>query len=129
MTIVQFELLEEGVYDSEIRYAFRNKTNGLYVGYDGFDTDFKRGISAFIREQELVPEFNKKLITKSHPEIIQLLTNSGMQSKEWNELGGFKNLEIVRFEIALDGKIYTPLNLLNLILASENEEDYEDTPG
>lgn len=134
MTIVQLELLEEGVYegvyDSEVLYAFRNKNSGLFVGYDGFDTDFKRGISDFIREQDLVTELNKKLITRTHQEILDLLTNKGMKSKEWDELGGFKSLEIVRLEVAIDGRVYTPLNLLNLILAADQDEiDYEDTTG
>jgi hypothetical protein len=133
MTIVQLELLDDdGVHDTEIVYAFRNKSSGLYVGYDGYDTDFKRGISDFIKERDLVMEFNKKLITRTHDEIIDLLTNKGMKSKEWDELGGFKTLEIVRMEVAIEGRVYTPLNLLNLILAAdrdENEIDYEDTTG
>jgi hypothetical protein len=133
MTIVQLELLDDdGVHDTEIVYAFRNKSSGLYVGYDGYDTDFKRGISDFIKERDLVTEFNKKLITRTHDEIIDLLTNKGMKSKEWDELGGFKTLEIVRMEVAIEGRVYTPLNLLNLILAAdrdENEIDYEDTTG
>lgn len=132
MTIVQLELLEEGVYDSEVLYAFRNKNSGLFVGYDGYDTDFKRGISDFIKEKDLVSEFNKKLITRTHQEIVDLLTNKGMKSKEWDELGGFKALEIVHLEVAIDGRVYTPLNLFNLIIASErdeNEIDYEDTIG
>lgn len=133
MTIVQLELLDDdGVHDTEIVYAFRNKSSGLYVGYDGYDTDFKRGISDFIKERDLVTEFNKKLITRTHDEIIDLLTNKGMKSKEWDELGGFKTLEIVRMEVAIEGRVYTPLNLLNLILVAdrdENEIDYEDTTG
>lgn len=134
MTIVQLELLEEGVYDSEVLYAFRNKNSGLFVGYDGYDTDFKRGISDFIKEKDLVAEFNKKLITRTHQEIVDLLTNKGMKSKDWDDLGGFKSLEIVRLEVAIDGRVYTPLNLLNLIIAAErgddeNEVDYEDTHG
>ena len=132
MTIVQLELADDVVYGSEVLYAFRNKNSGFFVGYDGYDTDFKRGISDFIKEKDLISEFNKKLITRTHDEIIDLLTNKGLKSKEWDELGGFKVLEIVQLKVAIDGKVYTPLNLLNLILAAdrdENEIDYEDTTG
>ena len=31
--------------DAGVYYAFRDKKTKLYLGYDGFDTDFAKGIS------------------------------------------------------------------------------------
>lgn len=124
--IIKVEDYLEEISCSGIYYAFRNKKTQLYVGYDGFDTDFARGISAFIHEYELVSEFNKKLITKTSLEVVDLLTTHPMSSKEWTQLGGFNNLEIVRLEFHVDGTKFTPSELLNLFMSSDTDPDFEE---
>ena len=125
--MIQIELLEDGICDSTVLYAFRDKKTQLLVGYDGYDTDFYRGISAFLREHEIVSELNKKLVTKTHPEILALLTDVGMNDKQWKDLGGFINLEVVRLNIEVTGDAYHPVALLNLI--NNDDIDYVEVYG
>lgn len=124
MTIVQFEL-EDGIRDELTVYAFRNKKEGLYVGYDGFDTDFSKGMSPFIREHELTNEYNKALYAVTHSEIVDMLTKRADHTKLWDRLGGFDNLDIIKLNIIADGTVYSPIDLLNLVMNEEHEIDYE----
>lgn len=125
MTFIHLELAEEGIRDENTVYVFRNKTEGLYVGYDGYDTDFYKGTSAFIREQELTNEYNKKLYAVTHATIIDMLTKKKEYDKLWGRLGGFDNLEIVKLNVVADGTVYDPIELLNLVMNEEQEIDYE----
>ena len=124
--MTQIELIDDELCDTGIYYIFRDKRTHLYVGYDGFDTDFVKGISAFIKHHEIVEEFNKKLVIKTHPEIINLLTTQTMGSKEWKQLGGINNIEIVRLELITEGRVFTPSGLLNLISRDDTDIDYEE---
>ena len=99
----------------------------MYLGYDGFDTDFAKGISPFIHESQLVSEFNKRLLTKTNLEIIDLLTIQTMGSKEWQQLGGVNAIDIVRLGIQVDGTIFTPTQLLDLFMNTEQELDFDVT--
>jgi hypothetical protein len=118
------EALFEGIGDDAIMYAFRDKKTQLLVGYDGYDTTFSRGISAFIKEHELLENFNTKLITKTHPEILKMLNDLPVNDKIWNELGGFANLEIIRLNVQVTGEAYTPGALLNMFNNQDLEVDY-----
>lgn len=106
MTAIQIELLEEGLCMNGVCYAFRDKATQMYLGYDGFDTDFAKGISPIIHEQEVVDELNKRLLTKTHDEIIDLLTAKTMSSKAWKELGGITKVDIVRLDIEAEGHVF-----------------------
>ena len=107
-------------------YSFRDRTSGLYVGYDGYDTDFKRGISAFITEDQLFTEFNRKLIIKTHDEIEELLTKRSMFDREWRDLGGFDHLEIVCMSFDLEARAFDPLELLQLLNEDATDDDLAD---
>ena len=120
-------IVSEEIGDAGVYYAFRDKKTKLYLGYDGFDTDFAKGISPFIHEYQLVSEFNKRLLTKTNLEIIDLLTIQTMGSKEWQQLGGVNAIDIVRLGIQVDGTIFTPTQLLDLFMNTEQELDFDTT--
>lgn len=123
--MIQIQLLEEGLCIEGVSYAFRDKATKLYMGYDGFDTDFAKGISPIIQDQDVIAELNKKLLTKTHDEIIDLLTAQTFSSKAWKELGGIAKVDIVRLEIIAEGQVFSPTGLLNLFMSEENNVDYE----
>lgn len=115
------------VYDTEVLYAFVDRKTGLFVGYDGYDTDFSKGVSAFISQEDLIKNFNQKLITKTHSEIVELLTTKSMFATEWKRLGGFDTLLIVRVDIEFNGKIFEPLTLVNKIAAGDDDDEQDET--
>jgi len=124
--MIQLDMLNEELCDIGIYYAFRDKKTQRYIGYDGYDTDFAKGLSPIIEEYEITIEFNKRLFTKTHPEIVEMLTNEPMGSKAWNQLGGIAKIEIVRLEISVEGQVFTPSALLNLISSEDTDIDYEE---
>ena len=119
---MSIELQLELVLDTGVYFGFRDKKSQLYLGYDGFDTDFAKGISPCIQHTELISEFNKKLITKSHLEIVDLLTSQSMGSKEWKQIGGIANIEIIRLEMATEGLIFSPSQLLSVFMSEDTDE-------
>lgn len=126
MTITQFEFkLEDGIRDELDVYAFRNKKEGLYVGYDGYDTDFYKGLSPIVREHQLTNEYNKTLYTVNHADLVNMLTKRAEHAKLWERIGGFDNVEIVRLNLVMDGTVYSPIDFLNLVMNEEQEIDYE----
>lgn len=107
-------------------YAFRDINTKLYVGYDGFDTDFYKGVSAFIQSYQLPSEINGRLITKTLSELKQLLTTPS--DKLWDRMGGMKTLEVVKLELGVSQEPITPNSLMNLLKQQESfdfEEKYE----
>src|ERR1035437_2934647 len=122
--MIQIDMIEEVLCNKDVYYAFRNKRTQLYIGYDGFDTDFARGISPIIKELDIIAEFNKRLLIKTRLEIIDMLVNQPMGSKVWTQLGGIASVEIVRFEMTAEGTVFTPSDLVRLVSSEETEVDY-----
>ena len=120
--MIQLTLLDETVYDSAVFYAFRNKNSGRFVGYDGYDTTFSRGMSDIVEDNHVLDELNKKLVVRNHEEIVSLLTKPSLA--EWKSLGGFDNIEVVRFEIEGEGVVFSPDDLLSLIAREDTKDDY-----
>lgn len=120
----QMNLLPQSIeYETEA-YLFRCPTTGLYVGYDGYDTSFKRGISPCVRELELFSELNKKLICLSRTEVQKMLSDS--TDKRWGQFGG-PSVEIVRVDLMMSGQAFTASDLAHVITAED--EDAEDADG
>lgn len=118
-----FKFQSSGIYDESIVFVFRNKNSGNYVGYDGFDTDFAKGVSDCIDSRDVIAFLNTKLITKTRSDIIDLLSNKPVNGKEWKELGGIANLEIVQLTITIDGNPYSPSALLSMLTTSNSDVD------
>lgn len=123
MSITQIEI--DNISNFKVLYAFRDKRTELYIGYDGYDTDFSRGISACIEQKNLISEINRSLITKSHLEVVYLLVNHVKQ--EWDKLGGFNNLDIVKLEVLIDGAVFSPADLLGLVSRVDSDEEEEES--
>jgi hypothetical protein len=92
-------------------YALRDRISSLYVGYDGFDTDFSKGISAFIAEEETLDTLNVHLLTLTEQQIIDLLRKDA-KDPEWKRLGDKDRLEVVRLSFTLKPEVCDPLVLL-----------------
>jgi len=105
-------------------YLFRDKKTGLYVGYDGYDTDFSRGISAFISEADIIPKFNKELIHHSLEETEDLLKSPN--DKRWVKYGGIDNLDIIRMDIMLDGEAFSASDLAHILTIERLEAEQDD---
>jgi len=129
MTIVQIEMFDDvsGNYDVEIYYVFRSKKSGLYFGYDGFDTDFYKGISPCIKQRELIKNLNSRLISKTWSEISEMLLKKN--GAEWKQLGSIDDLDIIKLEINADGEVHEPISLVNSLLQEEASSDFNDEPG
>lgn len=118
--MIELELELDSISNFEVQYAFRDKRTYLYVGYDGYDTDFSKGISAFIEEKNLISELNRTLITKTRQGLAQ------QQKQEWDKLGGFDNLDIVKLEVLVEGSLFSPSDLYRLVSGADLELDLED---
>lgn len=105
-------------------YLLRDKKTGLYVGYDGYDTDFSKGISAFIAEAEILKTFNKQLIHHSLEEIEALLKVPA--DKRWVKYGGYDNLDVIRMDVMLDGEAFSPSDLAHVLTIERLEAEQDD---
>lgn len=121
-TTISFNNVTAPDYDVDV-YAFRDVNTKLFVGYDGYDTDFYKGVSAFIQSYQLPSEVNSRLITKSLSELKQLLTTPS--DKLWDRMGGMKTLEVVKVQIGISLEPITPNSLMNLLNQQESFE-FED---
>jgi len=105
-------------------FIFRDKKTGLYVGYDGYDTDFSKGISAFILEDDILNAFNKELIHYNLQAIEEMLSNSA--DKMWSKVGGVNKVDIVRMDIMIDGEAFSAADLMHVLTIEKLEAEEDD---
>jgi len=106
-------------------FIMRDKRTGLYVGYDGYDTDFSKGISAFISQAELFDRLNKELIYHTLEEMEILLRCP--EDKVWVKYGGYDNLDIIRVDLLLQAEAFSPSDISQILLLERLESEVNDS--
>lgn len=102
-------------------FIMRDRKTGLYVGYDGYDTDFSKGISAFIQQTELFERLNKELIHHTLEEMESLLRTPN--DKLWKKYGGYENLDIIRVDLMIQAEAFSPKDLSEILLLERLEDE------
>lgn len=105
-------------------YIFRDTATGLYIGYDGYDTTFAKGISPCVKESELLQALNVKLISATSDEMFEMLRDPS--DKRWAKYGGHDKLEIIRLDLMIDGYAFSPGDLAHIITIEQLERELAD---